>query len=436
MMMSTLSPEWDRIDILVDIAQENRKSGKISDALLERLQTQQNNVLELREAGDWNALTDATLSNLEYDILACIIAPLLSPRIAWLYRSLQGQKDKPTASFHFIQELLNLLPKDMPDMFAAIKKGSKLEKLNLIKTDGAGPFTKIEPALKLTQKIFGASNEIVPPPGTHLIESPASWDDLILPRSQMTRLREYLSYIHCRDLIENEWGGRASPGPVALFCGASGTGKTFAASVLANALGWPLFRVDLGRLVSKYIGETEKNLNALFDAAHSQNMILQFDEADALFSKRGEIKDARDRYANMEVSHLLTRIEAHKGPCVLTTNLRDQMDVAFARRFQIVVDFPRPDIEARKRLWKRSLPPRAPMDDNMDFGLVAQSVRLNGGSIRNAAHHSAVMAAHAEEALGLKHISQAVWCELSKEGRPLSHSEIGDLAPFLEKGTA
>ena len=151
------------------------------------------------------------------------------------------------------------------------------------------------------------------------------------------------------------WHGQSVGGPVALFTGPSGTGKTFAAAVLAGALGWPLYRVDLGRLVSKYVGETEENLNRLFDAAHGQPMVLQFDEADALFAKRGEVKEARDRYANMEVSHLLTRIEAHDGPCILTTNLRKQLDSAFTRRFQLVVEFPRLDAAARSELWRRQI---------------------------------------------------------------------------------
>ena len=183
--------------------------------------------------------------------------------------------------------------------------------------------------------------------------------------------------------------------------------------------------------MSKYIGETEKNLNRLFDAAHGRPMILQFDEADSLFSKRGEVKEARDRYANMEVSHLLARIEAHQGPVVLTTNLRKHLDPAFARRFQVVVDFPRPDAAARTLLWKRLLPPRAPKDGSIDTGFLGQAVNLTGGSIRNAALHAAYLAAGADESLGLRHIALAVWRELGKDGRELSAADLGPLAPHV-----
>jgi SpoVK/Ycf46/Vps4 family AAA+-type ATPase len=185
--------------------------------------------------------------------------------------------------------------------------------------------------------------------------------------------------------------------------------------------------------VSKYIGETEKNLNRLFDAAHDQSMILQFDEADSLFSKRGEIKEARDRYANMEVSHLLARIEYHHGPVILTTNLRQHLDPAFARRFQVVVDFPRPDAAARTRLWRRLLPPGAPGSSQMDVAFLGRAVNLTGGNIRNAALHAAYLAAGAGRCITLSHIALSVWRELSKDGRELSPSDLGALSAHLPK---
>jgi SpoVK/Ycf46/Vps4 family AAA+-type ATPase len=218
---------------------------------------------------------------------------------------------------------------------------------------------------------------------------------------------------------------------VSLFCGPSGTGKTFAAAVIAAELGWPLYRVDLGRLVSKYIGETEQNLNRLFDAAHGRPMVLQFDEADALFGKRGEVREARDRYANLEVSHLLARIETHQGPCVLTSNLRRNLDPAFARRFQVVVDFPRPDAEARSLLWDRSLPPLAPRNEDLDLSFLGSAVNLTGGGIRNAALLAAFLAAESGHPIGLGEVALAVWRELGKDGRDLTISDLGPLAAHL-----
>jgi SpoVK/Ycf46/Vps4 family AAA+-type ATPase len=231
--------------------------------------------------------------------------------------------------------------------------------------------------------------------------------------------------------VVNTWGGQNTGGPVALFAGPSGTGKTYAASIIAGELGWPLFRLDLGMVVSKYIGETEKNLNRLLDTLHGTDGILQIDEVDSLLSKRGEVKEARDRYANMEVSHLLSRIELHDGPVVLTTNLRKELDQAFVRRFHIVVDFPRPDAAARSVLWRRLLPPRAALAPDLDCDELGEAANLSGGSIRNAALHAAYLAADRGKAIGRREAALAVWRELNKENRQVARSELGALAACL-----
>jgi SpoVK/Ycf46/Vps4 family AAA+-type ATPase len=251
-------------------------------------------------------------------------------------------------------------------------------------------------------------------PGVIDVPSGATWDDLVLPAQSIQRLHEYVLWVTHRDKVELEWGGRLTGGPIALFSGPSGTGKTFAAEVLANALGLPLFRVDLGRLVSKYIGETEKNLGALFDAVTKEPMLLLFDEADSLFGKRSEVKDAHDRYANQEISYLLSRLERHKGPCILTSNLRQNIDPAFARRFQMVVDFPFPEEAERSELWRLHLPAGAPIDKDVDTDNLARESELTGGQIRNAALHAAFLAAGESSVITLKHISSAVEIELAK----------------------
>jgi SpoVK/Ycf46/Vps4 family AAA+-type ATPase len=165
-------------------------------------------------------------------------------------------------------------------------------------------------------------------------------------------------------------------------------------------------------------------------------MVLQFDEADALFAKRGEVKEARDRYANMEVSHLLARIESHQGPCILTSNLHRNIDPAFARRFQVVVDFPRPDTQARDRLWARLLPGQAPRSAAVTSGFLGEAVNLTGGGIRNAALHAAYLAAGTGQPISLAHIATAVWRELGKDGREVSRGDLGELAPYLPKEVA
>jgi SpoVK/Ycf46/Vps4 family AAA+-type ATPase len=268
-------------------------------------------------------------------------------------------------------------------------------------------------------------------PGAFLVRKQADWNDLVLPADRMQVLREYLLWLKHRDTVVREWGGETTGGPVALFSGPSGTGKTFAAIVVATELGWPLYRVDLATLVSKYIGETEKNLARLFDAAHDQPIVLQFDEVDALMSKRGEIKEARDRYANMEVSYLLARIEEHAGPCILTTNMRNQIDKAFTRRFQVVVEFPRPDQAGREALWQRMLPPNAPLSGDLDMAFLASAVSLTGGNIRNAALHAAYLAAEEGCAIGLAHVAVGVWRELAKDRIQVTHKDLGTLAGKL-----
>jgi SpoVK/Ycf46/Vps4 family AAA+-type ATPase len=185
-------------------------------------------------------------------------------------------------------------------------------------------------------------------------------------------------------------------------------------------------------VVSKYIGETEKNLNRLLDTLHGTDAILQIDEVDSLLSKRGEVKEARDRYANMEVSHLLSRIELHDGPVILTTNLRKELDQAFVRRFHIVVDFPRPDAAARSALWRRLLPPRAALAPDLDCKELGEAANLSGGSIRNAALHAAYLAADRGRPIGKREAALAVWRELNKENRQVARSELGALAACLE----
>ena len=427
-----LAYEWERVETLSDLVSDLRKNKEPDAIRLDQLQTLQNSVLTERGNGAWSVITDDALTGMEYDILACSLAPDMSPRAAWMYQTLHGRKEDPYPTLQFVQELLNLDSSDVPEFYKAMNENSPLRKDKLVLLDDTTPLSVIRPSPRLRAKIL--EEEFVPkaPPGTTRIRLQAEWDQLVLPETHKSRLSEFLAYINVGKTLQ-DWGAPLPTGPVGLFSGPSGTGKTFSASVIATALGWPLFRVDLGRLVSKYIGETEKNLNAVFDAAEQTNMVLQFDEADSLFSKRGEVRDARDRYANLEVSHLLSRIEDHRGPCILTTNLREHMDPAFARRFHIVIDFPKPDEAARLELWKRHFPDAAPLHDDVDLTLVADEVSLTGGKIKNASQHAMIIAASVGDAISMTHITEAIWRELEKEGRPVSRSEIGRLGPFLKK---
>ena len=258
------------------------------------------------------------------------------------------------------------------------------------------------------------------------IEPVADWTDLVLPEPQLQTLREIALQVRNRTQVYERWGfsskGKRGLGISALFAGPSGTGKTMAAEVLANELQLDLYRIDLSQVVSKYIGETEKNLRRVFDAAQEGGAILLFDEADALFGKRSEVKDSHDRYANIEISYLLQRMEAYRGLAILTTNMKGALDTAFMRRLRFVVQFPFPDAAQRARIWRTVFPDQTPTE-NLNPGRLAR-LNVAGGNIRNIALHAAFLAADADEPVRMDHLIQAARCEYSKLEKTLTDSEI------------
>jgi hypothetical protein len=259
------------------------------------------------------------------------------------------------------------------------------------------------------------------------IESAAGWDDLVLPPAQAATLRELADQVRHRPTVYERWGfaarGARGLGTTALFAGESGTGKTLAAEVVARELGLDLYRVDLSSLISKYIGETEKNLRRVFDAAEEGGAILLFDEADAVFGKRSEVKDSHDRHANVEVSYLLQRMEAFPGLAVLTTNLPDALDSAFMRRLRFIVHFTFPDAERRERIWRRVFPGDTPTDGLRWDDLARLNVA--GGSIRNIALNAAFHAAAGGTPVRMEHVLRAARAEYDKLQRPLPAAEVG-----------
>ncbi len=432
---AALGVEWTRLAHLSTLLSQARHGQSPSPDQLETLEEMQKAVIEVRQPqGPWALATGQELSHTAFDLLACAVAPEAEPRLGFMFQSLQPGVTHPYPSAALVHELLAMEGEDTNRLFAEIEDDAPLRREGLITLDGDNPFDAIRPAPGLTNRLLSRSGPAIAPPGSTRVQLAPTWDDLVLPADRIAMLREFLGWVRHRGTVFGDWGGSDSGGPVALFSGPSGTGKTYAAAALANELEWPLYRVDLGSLVSKYIGETEKNLNRLFDAAHDRPIVIQFDEADSLFSKRGEVKEARDRYANMEVSHLLARIETHRGPCILTTNLRRNLDTAFARRFQVVVDFPRPDARARQRLWELLLPPRAPRSADLYTEFLAEAINLTGGEIRNAALHAAVLAAAGSGVIGLEEATLAVWREISKDGREHSSSDLGALSSHFPEG--
>ncbi len=252
------------------------------------------------------------------------------------------------------------------------------------------------------------------------IVSQTGFDDLVLPAGHMGTLRDIARHLRHRERVYRDWGfgekHALGQGLVALFAGESGTGKTLAAEAIANEVELDLYRVDLAMLVSKYIGETEKNLKSLFDAAETSGAVLLFDEADALFGKRSEVKDSHDRYANIEVAYLLQRIEAYRGLAVLTTNMKGALDRAFLRRIRFVVNFPFPDAAAREQIWRRQFPAAAPVGD-IDYAALAR-LNVAGGNIRSIALGAAFKAADSEAPIDQALLIDAARGEFAKLERP------------------
>ena len=234
-----------------------------------------------------------------------------------------------------------------------------------------------------------------PSAGIERLVATATWDDLVLPPLQLDLLHRIADQVENRAKVYEAWGFgtrmHRGPGITVLFAGPSGTGKSMAAEVIANALRLSLYRIDLSAVVSKYIGETEKNLRRVFDAAEDGGALLYLDEADALFGKRSEVKDSHDRYANLEINYLLQRMEAYPGVAILATNMRTNLDPAFVRRLRFVVIFPPPKLAARRRIWEKAFPQEAPVG-KLDFDRLA-SMEATGGTIRDIALHAAFLAA-------------------------------------------
>lgn len=256
-----------------------------------------------------------------------------------------------------------------------------------------------------------------------------TWEDIVLHSNQITQLKDICKEAEYRDLVHQKWGFAAKlslgKGLNVLFSGASGTGKTMAAEVIAHHLQLDIYKIDLSQIVSKYIGETEKNLNRIFTAATNSNAILLFDEADALFGKRSEVQDARDRYANIEVGYLLQKMEEYDGIAILTTNFRNNMDKAFERRLRFIIEFPLPDKNNRQLIWQRIFPKNAPCSPELDLEFLAQNFEITGANIRNIALTAAFFAADDGKIIEMVHLIRAMRREYQKMGQILRDADLG-----------
>jgi len=263
-----------------------------------------------------------------------------------------------------------------------------------------------------------------------------SWDDLVLPETQKKLLHQACAHVHYQHQVYSEWGFQRKVtygrGLSVLFAGVPGTGKTMCAQIMAKELNMEMYKINISQVISKYIGETEKNLQAVFREAKNSNCILFFDECDALFSKRSEVKDSHDRNANVETAYLLQQIEEYDGVCILATNLLQNIDEAFLRRITFVIHFPFPDVEMRRRIYQGTMPEQTPLSEDIDWDFLAEKFKLSGGYIKNIVVAAAFMAAQEHTAVGMRHLLNAAVNEMKKNEIVVVREELREYADLLD----
>jgi len=429
-----LSDEWQRLELLGKFVSNHRQGKTVSEEHKQKLKDLNDRVFNGRSEENWpQDFKKYKWDSLQLDILMAVLGPVADPHLGWMYQELQPGVTSHYPSPALIQEMFFLEKAEVKRFQKEFQRNSPLVNKGLVQVSEGDFFKPVKPTAELKRSLLGLDKgpDSLQVFGAVQIPTMGNFESLVLPEYAKKSLKEYLLWVTHWDKVVEQWKAPVLGGPVALFTGPSGTGKTYTAGVIANELGWPLYRIDLGMLISKYIGETESNLNKLFDDAHGKEVVILIDEADSMFAKRGEVKEARDRYANMEVSHLLTRIERHKGPCILTTNLKRHVDHAFFRRFQLVLEFPRPGPKFRKQLWKSLFPVDAPIAKDVHPELLGEKINITGGQIRNVIVQASFLAAGDNTEIDYSHLSRALWSELSKEGNEVTLSDLGILGAYF-----
>lgn len=357
--------------------------------------------------------------------------PLWKERLGTHAKPLGASVEKLASHFNAAPEMIDSVAAELTLATRAAREATKAAKGSAKTTGKPGGKAPAKPAKPDLEGIaWDAARRFSRPQMDDLarrVSADAGWDDLILPPAQKDTLKAILAQVRNRATVYETWGfakrtGGRGLGVSALFAGPSGAGKTLAGEIIGAELKLDVYRIDLSAIVSKWVGETEKNLRRVFDAAEDGGAVLQFDEADALFGKRSEVKDSHDRHANIEVSYLLQRLEEYRGLSILTTNLRNNIDPAFLRRLRFIIDFDFPSRPERELIWEGMFPKDTPKDE-LDYGLLGQ-LNLSGGSIRNVAMGAAFLAADRHEKVGMAQILSAARLEYEKSGRSLTDGEL------------
>ncbi len=399
----------------------------VNKKLLNAIFNSQVNVI-LSGEQSWAFINQNVLSNpIEVASIKFTEPNYMERKAIWKYHLSNKNMEVRDADLYTVSGRFRLTPKQIQSAVAMVSMQIKLQRVIQTYNDN-----KLKPVsvLMLDDLMTAARAQCV-----HELDSLAKkitpiykWDDIVLPDETKLQLKEVCQRVTYRHRVLNDWGFNRKlsigKGTNALFAGPSGTGKTMAAEVIANELKLELYRIDLSGVVSKYIGETEKNLDRIFKLAENANAILFFDEADALFGKRSEVHDSHDRYANIEISYLLQKMEEYEGVVILATNLQQNMDESFLRRLSFTVHFPFPNEESRRHIWINIWPVEISFADDVDLEYLANQFKLSGGNIKNIALAAAYLAAEDGDLVTIDHITHSIQREYQKIGKTLSKSEL------------
>ena len=434
-LLAVLAPEWDRMQALVEIAVSHRAGTLVSEEAMSRLRHASALVKAIRTGGAWRPVeTAAGITAAEapflYDALALALLPHVRPSTAFglltLNHASQGLLAPTSGALY---EVLALGGAEDLAFFQALRVFDALAASGLTRVAGDAPLKELHPGTRLAELVFEIGEPIETPPGVLRLAAGPSLEHLVLPDRTHARIADVLAAARFMDALRDR--GETPAGPVVLLAGAPGTGKTLAARAMAAALARPLFRVDFGMVVSKWVGETEKNLNRVFDTLHGLRAVLLVDECDALLGKRVAVKDARDQYANTTTGHLLARFERHDGLVFLTSNLAENIDEAYFRRFGHVIGFQRPTEVARRAIWALHIPDVESGPDREAVLSLAAPVKVTGGEIANAAMNARAFAHDEGRPVGPQHLAKAIWQEMTKLPRTVRPDDLGALAEHL-----
>ncbi len=426
-----LTAEMNRVEALIQAVRRHREGKSLSNVSRTALATAQAAVTTHRQSGVFAGLTaqcPVLDPDLALDCLMIVALVIVRPSKAWTLQALvSGGSGDFAVTQGIIHELL--MPDDDHEgrLTSALAPHGELIRHGLLRAEGTGPVRQLRPGFALARFIAGSEAALTPPDGVRLVFQPGDTvpQMFLSPRIDQ-RLGELESLIR---LLSSRDTGMA--GPSALFTGGPGTGKSLAVFHMAHRLNRPLYQVDLGRVVSKWMGETERNLSRIFSEMSGTAGCILIDEADALLGKRVEVKESRDQHANVTVSHLLSLLENHQGPVFLTSNLRGNLDPAYIRRFACVVDFHRPTISLRQQIWAHALARAVPdLDAVTRIELVHQSapIELSAAEISNAAVVAVALSEHRRHDLSASDLARAIMLEKTKGGLTFSREDLGPLA--------